>query len=62
MRKGNGCDTCPNPKSFYLRVRQEGMTPLHLAARYGHLPVLDCLKDNVSLSICSVKVRGKIEH
>lgn len=34
---------------------QEGMTPLHLAAKQGHLRVLNALKGSVDLKVCSRK-------
>ena len=44
-------DYCLNP--FCL---QEGMTAIHLAARSGHIHILDVLKNNVCLKISSSKV------
>ena len=34
---------------------QDGMTPLHLAARHGHMEVLDVLKDHLELTTSSSK-------
>lgn len=36
---------------------KEGYTPMHLAARYGHNPIIDILKSKISLSVVSTKVR-----
>lgn len=36
-------------------VLQEGMTPLHLAAKHGHGEVLEALKDHLDLSTSSSK-------
>ena len=44
---------CRDERCAFL---QEGMTPLHLAARFGHLKVLECLNDFVSLNVSSIKV------
>lgn len=38
------------------------MTPLHLAAKFGHLSVLDALKELVSLKVYSVKVNWGYKH
>ena len=35
---------------------QDGMTAIHLAARYGHMQVLDALKEHVSAKVTSTKV------
>lgn len=38
-------------------LQQDGMTVLHLAARFGHVDVLEVLRGKVPWSMASVKVR-----
>ena len=45
-----------NPTVSFLQ--QDGMTVLHLAARFGHVDVLEVLRGKVPWSMASVKVRG----
>ena len=40
---------------FFI-VHQDGMTVLHLAARFGHVDVLEVLRGKVPWSMASVKV------
>ncbi len=35
---------------------QDGMTAIHLAGRYGHIDILEVLKDRVSWKVTSTKV------
>ena len=37
---------------------KEGYTAMHLAAKYGHIPIIEILKSRISLSVVSSKVRN----
>lgn len=39
-----------------MHVLQEGMTAIHLAAKFGHVEVLNVLKDHVTCDVTSGKV------
>ena len=42
---------------FVLPLSQDGMTVLHLAAKFGHVDVLEVLRGKVPWSMASVKVK-----
>ena len=42
-------------------MSQDGMTVLHLAAKFGHVDVLEVLRGKVPWSMASVKVKNSLK-